>query len=101
MKKHRIIRKIEKEEKVYFSETKAVKPISSVDKIENSKSLSVIHGCAEYDNRHLLFVNKLYKTPSGFYIYWEKTEDNSYYVTIYHKYEHTSEVLIYLAQLNK
>ncbi len=101
MKKHRVIRKIEKKEGLFFSESHMVNPISSVDKIEKSKSLSVIHGHAEYDNKHLTFVNKLYKTPSGFYIYWEKTEDNSYYVTIYHKYEHTSEVLIYLAQLNK
>ena len=101
MKKHRIIRKIEKSQGLFFSESKITKPIDSVDIIENSKNLTVVHGCAEYENKNLLFVNKLYKSPSGFYIYWEKIEDKGYFVTIYHEYKQTQEVFIYLRQLYK
>jgi hypothetical protein len=101
MKKHKVIRKLEKEKGIFYSEVKILTPINSVDKIENSKSLEIVCGFSEFENRTLLFRNKLYKTSSGLYIYWEKRNDNSYDITIYHKYEQLSEVVIYVTQLTK
>lgn len=102
MKKHKVIRKLEKEQGIFYSEVKILTPLESVDKIENSKSLEIVCGFSEFENRTLLFRNKLYKTSSGLYIYWEKNiASDTYNVTIYHKYEQLSEVLIYIKQLTK
>ena len=101
MKKNKVIKKIEKDLGIFYSEIKGIISGESLNKIENNKSLEIICGLSEFENKKLLFRNKLYKTPSGFYIYWEKRDDNTYDITIYHMYEHLSEIFIYLTQLTK
>lgn len=73
----------------------------STSKIDNNKNLIlVVSECLFIDNKPK-YNSKLYKTSTGFYIYWNRTVMDEFKVVVYHKPENINEVIIFLTQLNK
>lgn len=101
MSKPEYIKKIENTEGI-LSVVKLRDSVESVSKIDNNKNLTLVYVESEfYDNRPK-FNSKLYKTSTGFYIYWKRhSAVDKYEIEIYHKPENMNEVTIFLSQLNK
>lgn len=101
MKVSRYIKSIEKKRDCVYSRVHNVYGQTYIKKIEENKNLTLIFGNSTFIDRKINFIDKLYVTNSGFYIYWKLMDDNNFSVTIYYKIEQLQEVTIYLLQLNK
>lgn len=101
MNKPEYIKKIENTEGI-LSVVTLKNPIESTSKIDSNKNLTLVYMEAEFHDRSPKFNLKLYKTLTGFYIYWKRHPVvDKYEIEIYHKPENINEVTIFLSQLNK
>jgi hypothetical protein len=104
MNKVEYIKRIEDTEGI-FSILTVVSLVDSTNKIDNNKNLELVYMETEFINNKPNFKSKLYKTSTGFYIYWKRhlsTDNiNKFEITIYHKPENINEIIIFLSQLNK
>jgi len=100
MNKPEYIKKIEEKEGI-LSTFEVYNTVDSTTKIDNNKNLTlVVSECKLIDNKPE-YDSKLYKTSTGFYIYWIRTIVDTYKIVVYHRPENINEVIIFLTQLNK
>jgi hypothetical protein len=101
MNKPEYIKKIENTEGV-LSVVILRDSIESVSKIDKNKNLTLVYMESEFHDNRPKFKSKLYKTSTGFYIYWKQHPVvDKFEIEIYHKPENINEVTIFLSQLNK
>jgi hypothetical protein len=100
MTKPDYIKNVEEKEG-FLSTFELYSTMPSTTKIDNNKNLIlVVSECKFIDNKPQ-YDSKLYKTSTGFYIYWRRTVMDEFKIVVYHRPENINEVIIFLTQLNK
>ena len=101
MKKPNYIKKIEKDEGIFFSVMDLPCANIEFEKFINSK-FELVHSISNIEqNLKITFKEKLYKTKQEFYLYLLITEDGDVQSRIYYKQKQLDELRLVIGQILK
>lgn len=100
METSKYILRLENEGQI-FSTTTLSLPIEFDDFIGKRKVTLIQSHSMTGDDGKRNYIDKLYKTTQGFYIYLYKVSDSNFEITIYYKQEQLNEFDLFIGQLLK